>query len=157
MKSMVTPHMSKAIPTTLSLLLLTGMIVSLTSMTSVPDSIVGKWESADKEYTWEFFKGGESYFAKLITSNDALEPDGKTFKKDVKNSDQKLKNRSLQGIIFVFSLKYNDGAYTDGKIYAFSDGNLYDCKATVEGNKLYFRAYKGVSILGKTIEFNHVK
>jgi uncharacterized protein (DUF2147 family) len=139
------------------LLICIGMIASLTSMTTTADEIVGRWQSIDKDYTWEFFKSGDTYSAKLITSTDALEADGRTFKKDVNNPDVKLKDRSLQGIIFITGLKYDDGEYVDGTIYAFGGGSSYDCKATVEGNKLSLRAYKGISILGKTIEFDRMK
>jgi uncharacterized protein (DUF2147 family) len=157
MNSSITKSTKKVIATATSLLLITGIIIFLTGMTSATDSIIGKWESVDKEYTWEFSKSGETYIAKLITSKDALEADGKTFKKDLKNPDPKPKNRSLQGIIFITGLKYDDGTYIEGKIYAFGGGSFYDCKATVDGNKLYLRAYKGYSMFGKTIEFNRVK
>jgi len=157
MYSMITKSTRKAIITATPLLLFTGIMLFFTSMTSTPDRIIGKWESVDKEYTWEFLKSGETYIAKLITSKDALEADGKTFKKDIKNSDPKLRNRSLQGIIFITGLKYNDGTYIDGIIYAFGGGTFYDCKGTVNGNKLSLRVYKGISIMGKTIEFNRIK
>jgi uncharacterized protein (DUF2147 family) len=126
-------------------------------VTTDTDAIIGKWESVNKEFTWEFSKSEGTYNAKLITSKDALEEDGKTFKKDLKNPDPKLRNRSLQGIIFITGLKYVDGKYIDGKIYAFGGGGFYDCKATVDGHKLYFRAYKGISMLGKTFEFSRLK
>jgi len=157
MNTILTKNTRRAITTAMTLLLFSGIILSLTSMTPATDSIIGKWQSIDKEYTWEFFKTGETYNAKLIISNDALEADGKTFKKDLKNPDPKLRNRSLQGIIFITGLKYDDGVYIDGIIYAFGGGSFYDCKGTVEGNKLYLRPYKGISILGKTIEFNRMK
>jgi len=121
MNNIITKSTRKVIATTTSLIFFIGIILFLNNIKSATDadSIIGKWESVDKEYTWEFLKSGETYIAKLITSKDALEADGKTFKKDVNNPDLNLRNRNLQGIIFITGLKYNDGAYIDGKIYSW--------------------------------------
>lgn len=140
-----------------SMLVLSSLFLFLSSMTSAPDSIVGQWLSENKEFNWEFYKSGNTYSVKLITSKDALEADGKTFKKDTKNSDPKLRSRSLQGVTFITGLKFEDDEYIDGKVYSFHDGKYYSCYASVEGNKLSIRLYKGVSVLGKSFTFNRIK
>ena len=89
MNSILTKKLRKIITNTASVLLFTGIGIFLTSMkvTTDTDAIIGKWESVNKEFTWEFSKSEGTYNAKLITSKDALEEDGKTFKKDLKNPD----------------------------------------------------------------------
>jgi uncharacterized protein (DUF2147 family) len=157
MNNMTSKIKRKIIASIASLLLFTGSILFLTSMKSSTDSIVGKWESVDKDYIWEFSKSGETYIAKILYNKEALESDGKTYKKDVNNTDPSLRSRSLQGIIFITELKYDDGEYVDGKIYSFRDGGFYDCKATVDGDNLHLRAYQGISAFGKTLELTRVK
>lgn len=139
------------------MLLLTAAFVFLGAMAPSTDSLVGKWEAIDKGYIWEFSKSGDTYIATILYNKEALEADGKTYKKDVHNTDPKLQNRSIQGIIFITGLKYDDGTYVDGKIYSFLDGGFYDCKATVEGDELHLRAYQGIAAFGKTLELVRVK
>lgn len=140
-----------------SLFVLASLFLLLTSMTSAPDSIVGKWLSDDKDFNWEFYKSGNTYSVKVITSKDVLEADGKTFKKDINNPDPELRTRSLQGVTFITGLKFEDDEYTGGKVYSFRDGKTYDCYASVTGDKLSIRMYKGISVLGATFKFNRIK
>ncbi|MBO9702106.1 MAG: DUF2147 domain-containing protein [Sporocytophaga sp.] len=132
-------------------------LLMLTSMINPTDDIIGTWIEAKDDNKMEIFKSGNEYQAKLLFSKAALEADGKTFKKDIKNNDPKLRSRSLEGIVYITKLRFNKGAYVDGKMYDFTSGNFYDCKITVSGNKLNLRGFMGFEFLGKTIEFNRVK
>ena len=157
MNNIRTKNAKKVVATISLLLLVTVSALCLTGMTPASDSIIGKWEAVDKGYIWEFSKSGDTYIAKILYNKEALEADGKTYKKDVHNTDPTLQNRSIQGIIFITDLKYDDGTYVDGKIYSFLDGGFYDCKATVEGDQLHLRAYQGIAAFGKTLELIRVK
>ena len=114
--------MKKSIPAVFMLLL------SLASFTQqLPaDQITGVWQC--EEYKIEIFKVANTYSAKLLWSKEMFEADGKTSKKDVKNPNEKLRSRSVQGLTHITDLIYKDGEYVDGKLYSVQDGNTYSIK-----------------------------
>ena len=87
-----------------------------------------------------------------------FEADGKTPKKDVKNPNEKLRNRSIQGIVHISALIFKDGEYVDGKLYSVQDGNTYNLKAKLKSvNDLETRGYKGIPMIGKTFNWKRVR
>lgn len=121
-----------------------------------PDQIVGVWKCED--FTIKILKSENTYFGKLLWSKEMFEADGKTPKKDIKNPDGKLRNRSVQGITHITGLTYKDGAYEDGELYSIGDGNTYSFKAVLNDiNNLETRGYKGVPMFGKTYKFTRSK
>lgn len=121
-----------------------------------PDQIVGVWKCED--FTIEILKSENTYFGKLLWSKEMFEADGKTPKKDSKNPDGKLRNRSVQGITHITGLTYKDGEYEDGELYSIGDGNTYSFKAVLNDiNNLETRGYKGVPMFGKTYKFTRSK
>lgn len=134
------------------------MLISLTSFAQKisPDNIVGVWQCVD--YKIEIFRSEGSYSAKLLWSKDMFEADGKTPKKDVKNPNEKLRNRSIQGIVHISALIFKDGEYVDGKLYSVQDGNTYSLKAKLKSfNDLETRGYKGIPMIGKTFNWKRVR
>lgn len=134
------------------------LVVSMTSSAQkLPaDTIIGVWQCED--YKIDVFKSGNNYSAKLLWSKDMFEVDGKTPKKDSKNPDAKLKNRSVQGITHITELVFENGEYVDGKLYSIQDGNIYSLKGKLKtADELETRGYKGVPILGKTFKWKRVK
>lgn len=120
------------------------------------DLIVGVWQS--EEYKIEIFKSGETYSAKLLWSKDMFEADGKTSKKDDKNPDEKLRGRSRQGLTHIKGLTFKSGEFIDGKLYSVKDGNIYGFKGKlIDHNRLETRGYKGVPMMGKTVNWTRVK
>lgn len=121
-----------------------------------PDQITGVWQCED--YKIEVFKSGSSYSAKLLWSKDMFEADGKTAKKDVKNPDEKLRSRSVQGLTHITGLVYKEGEYVDGKLYSVQDGNTYSFKGKLKSpNELETRGYKGTPLLGKSYQWKRVQ
>ena len=54
-------------------------------------------------------------------------------------------------MVNAWNLKYaGDNKYEGGTVYAPDDGKTYSCKAKVNGDKLEFRGYMGISLLGRT-------
>lgn len=144
--------MKKAI---LAVTLLLVSVASFAQKTS-PDNIVGIWQCED--YKIEVFKSGGSYSAKLLWSKDMFEADGKTPKKDSKNPNEKLRDRSIQGIVHISALVFKDDEYVDGKLYSVQDGNTYSLKAKLKSiNELETRGYKGIPMIGKTFKWKRVK
>jgi len=144
--------MRKLIPAVFMLLL------SLASFAQQPpaDQITGVWQCDD--YKIEVFKSGNTYSAKLLWSKEMFEADGKTSKKDVKNPNEKLRGRSVQGLTHITDLAYKDGEYVDGKLYSVQDGNTYSFKGKLKGpNDLETRGYKGIPLVGKSFRWKRVQ
>ena len=119
------------------------------------DQITGIWKCDD--YKIEVFKAGNTYSAKLLWSKEMFEADGTTPKKDVKNPDEKLRIRSVQGLTHIAGLVYKDGQYVDGKLYSVEDGNTYGFKGELKGpNDLETRGYKGIPMVGKSYKWKRV-
>lgn len=143
--------MKKSIPAVFILLL------SLASFAQkLPaDQITGVWQCDD--YKIEVFKAGNTYSAKLLWSKEMFEADGKTSKKDVKNPNEKLRSRSVQGLTHITGLVYKDGEYVDGQLYSVQDGNTYSIKGKLKGaNDLETRGYKGIPLVGKSFKWKRV-
>ncbi|MCF6404470.1 DUF2147 domain-containing protein [Chitinophaga filiformis] len=120
------------------------------------DQITGVWQCDD--YRIEVFKAGDTYSAKLLWSKEMFEADGKTSKKDVKNPNEKLRSRSVQGLTHITDLTYKDGEYVDGKLYSVQDGNMYSFKGKLKGpDELETRGYKGIPLVGKSFRWKRVR
>lgn len=121
-----------------------------------PDQIVGVWECED--FKIEILKSQNTYVGKLLWSKKMFEADGKTPKRDSKNPDEKLKNRSIQGITHITGLTYKNGEYLDADLYSTEDGNTYSLKAVLKDvNNLETRGYKGLPMFGKTHIWTRLK
>jgi len=137
-----------------SILAVFAMLLSLASFAQKlpPDQIIGIWKCDD--YKIEVFKTGNTYSAKLLWSKEMFEADGKTPKKDLKNPDEKLRSRSIEGLTHISGLVYNDGEYLGGKLYSVEDGNTYSFKGKLKGtNELETRGYKGIPLVGKSFKW----
>lgn len=124
------------------------------------DKITGIWlsEDSDVKLKFEIYKSAGKYFGKLLWASTMFEADGKTPKKDPKNPDKNLRNRSRQNIVNVTDLTYEDGEYVGGKLYNPDDGRTYSLKATLKSvTQLEFRGYMGVSLFGKTRQFKRIQ
>lgn len=118
-----------------------------------PDEIIGVWESEDGNIKLEMFDAGETYAARVLYGKLLVEADGKTFKKDTKNPDPKLRSRSLERAVLVTNLKWDaaDGRWEDGSFYSGATGQTHSARATLVSGKLELRAYMGTAILGRTM------
>lgn len=140
--------------------LFTALVLLMAQVTSAQkiskDLIIVIWQS--EEYKIEIFKSGDTYSAKLLWSKDMFEADGKTSKKDDKNPDIKLRSRPRQGITHITGLKFKDGEFVGGELYSVNDGNTYGFKGKLtDVNSLETRGYKGLPIMGKTVNWTRVK
>ena len=115
------------------------------------NSVVGTWESDEKDVRMEYFQEGDHYNARLLWGNKIVQADGTTSKQDSKNPDESLRSRNIIGIVSLTGLTWNGKEYTDGKIYDPPSGKTYKCKAWLEGDKLHLRGFLGFSMMGKTV------
>jgi len=141
-----------------SILAVFALLLSLASFAQklAADKIIGVWQC--EEYKIEVFKAGNTYSAKLLWSKEMFEADGKTPKKDIKNPDEKLRSRSVQGLTHITDLVYKNDEYVDGKLYSVQDGNTYSLKGKLKGpNDLETRGYKGIPLVGKSFKWKRVQ
>jgi uncharacterized protein (DUF2147 family) len=121
-------------------------------------SVTGKWKTFDDE-TKE---------AKSIV--EITERDGKIYgkvieilnpaKKNIKctNCSGNDKDKPVLGLEILKGLSKDGKEYSDGKILDPSNGKLYKCIVSLDGNdKLKVRGYVGISAFGRTQNWVRVK
>ncbi|WP_158600374.1 DUF2147 domain-containing protein [Fibrisoma montanum] len=124
------------------------------------DKIIGVWEDVDSDLAlkFEFYKAGDKYFGKLLYASDMFEADGKTPKKDFKNPDKALQNRSRYGITNITNLTFDKGEYLNGTLYNPDEGRNYSVKVKLRNlNEMDYRAYMGIALLGRSMTFKRVQ
>jgi uncharacterized protein (DUF2147 family) len=114
------------------------------------DKIIGTWLNQEKDGKIEIYKNGDKYFGKIVWGKELFEPDGKTSRTDIKNSDPSLRSRKLYNLVILTNFKYDDGEWNGGKIYDPKSGKTYSCIMKFDGDKLQIKGYIGVSLLGRT-------
>ena len=115
-----------------------------------PDGVKGVWMNEAKDVKVEIYKSGDKYYGKVVWGKDMYEADGKTLKKDSKNSDASLRNRTVLNMVILSGYTYDDGDWTGGKIYDPKSGKTYDSKMKIKGGNLEIKGYVGSPMFGKT-------
>lgn len=101
-----------------------------------------------KEAIAEIFEKDGKYYAYGIINSDG------TYSQDVNNRDDKLKGRSLRGVVFMWGLEKDGDEWDNGKIYNTSNGKTYSASAKLEGDTLKVKAT--VWGIGKTLTWKKV-
>ena len=79
-------------------------------------------------------------------------------KTDAKNPEARLKSRPILGLEILKDFVFDDGKWTDGKIYDPKSGKTYSCNMTMKGNDvLNMRGYIGISLIGRSETWKRVK
>ena len=121
----------------------------------LPDDILGRWWSPDKDGQIEFYKSGGKYFGRLIWSIDDKVGNPKL---DANNPVVSMRSRRVVGMEVFKNLEYKDGKYDLGTVYDARSGYSYSCSLWLEGKDvLKVRGYLGFSMLGKTTSMTRVK
>ena len=121
-----------------------------------PDMVKGVWLNDAKDARVEIYKTGDKYFGKIVWAQNMYEADGKTLKKDNKNSNDQLKNRTILNMVILSGFTYNDGEWTGGEIYDPKSGKTYSSKMKIKGTTLEVRGYVGSPMFGKTRTWTRV-
>jgi len=132
-----------------ALIFLVFAALQVRSQTDAADRITGIWLTEQKDGRIQISRTGNTYTGKLIWGNSVLDKDGKP-KHDVNNPDPKLRQRTLQGMVMLTGLEYEDGKWQSGKIYNGLTGKSYSVVVTIKGNMLELRGYIGLPLFGKT-------
>lgn len=140
----------------ISLLLLITAI-SFTGFAQNKDAIVGTWVNATGEAHVNIYKKGEKYFGKIDWLKAPKDEKGKP-KTDYKNPDESLRSRPILGMEMLKDFIYEDGKWTDGKIYDPKSGKTYSCNMNIKDNgQLNMRGYIGISLIGRSETWKRVK
>lgn len=134
-----------------------GVLLTASAQSAAPQ-IAGIWEAENGQMKIEMFEAGSGYAGRLLWGQRAVEADGRTFKRDVHNPDPSLRNRSLQGITILRSLKWNagEGRWEGGQLYDGTSGRTVSARLTPANGRLEMRAYMGSPLLGRTIRFHRI-
>lgn len=100
------------------------------------DAIVGTWLIESGEAKVSIYKNGEKYYGKIVWLKEPNDKNGNP-KKDSRNQDEKLKDRTLDSIILIRDLIYNSETkvWHQGKIYKPGLGQEVDCIVTFVDNQ----------------------
>jgi uncharacterized protein (DUF2147 family) len=112
------------------------------------EAILGEWCTQKEENRppgrVKFVRAGDGTFTGILTWS--AEP-----RNDVHNKNPRLRDRPLVGIVLMWHLRYDDGAYTDGYVYNPEDGGTYRVNAEVlSPESLKIRGYLGISLFGQS-------
>ncbi len=140
----------------LKLILLSAFFISI--LTANAQSVVGKWKTFDDETKEaksivEITERGGKIYGKVI---EILNPAKKDIK--CKNCSGADKDKPVLGLEILKGLSKDGKEYSDGKILDPSNGKLYKCTVSLDGNdKLKVRGYVGISAFGRTQVWTRVK
>ena len=123
--------------------------------TTAGDAILGIWKAEEKTLTIEVYRRGDEYQAKIISFTDHHSDVPSAERTDEHNPDETLRSRKLVGLAVLSGLHYSqaDNEWTDGHIYDVGSGSSYKASASLSDGTLSVRAFKGISLLGKTLHF----
>lgn len=126
------------------------------------DAIVGTWATEDRDgnrdSVVEISKLGQHYVGTVVWVKYDVYPEndpkgwvGKPVV-DRENPDPALRTRPILGIQLVNGLRFEDGEWVGGEIYAPRQGETYTAKAWLEdADTLKIRGYIGTPFLGRTV------
>lgn len=138
-------------------MLLLFTAISLTGFAQKKDAILGQWVNSSGEAHINVSKKGEKYYGKIVWLKAEKDEKG-VVKTDLKNPDESLRSKPILGMEILRDFVYEDGKYTDGKIYDPKSGKTYSCNMTLKDNgDLNMRGYVGISLLGRTEIWKRVK
>src|SRR6478735_8401252 len=119
------------------------LFITISSFAQNAGAIVGVWLNQEKDAKIEIYKSGEKYYGKLIWGKNIFEADGKTSKKDSKNTDANQRSRNLLNLVLLKDFVYDedDKEWTDGTIYDPKNGKTYSCVMSIENSSLKITGY----------------
>lgn len=122
----------------------------------VADRIIGEWINEDKDTRIEIYKNGDEYFGKLVWAEDLFEADGKTSRKDLRNTDEKLRSRNLHNVNLLHNFIFDEDLWDDGKMYDPKSGKTYSCLIRLRKEQMEVRSYVGIPLLGRSTYWDRV-
>lgn len=132
-------------------------VISISGIAQNKDAVIGKWMNSTGEAHIDIYKKGEKYFGKIVWLKESKGEQG-IVKTDLKNPVESLRSKPILGLEILKGFVYEDGKWTDGKIYDPKSGKTYSCNMTLKSNSdLNIRGYIGISLIGRTDVWKKVK
>lgn len=104
----------------------TMIVASLLGAAPPAQSVVGQWQTETRHGIVAIERCGTSLCGRLVTSDGIRADPGL---KDLNNKDEKLRGRTLKGVLMLQGFAWSDGAWDGGTIYNAEDGKI--CKARI--------------------------
>ncbi|CAM4231102.1 hypothetical protein SAMN06265348_107196 [Pedobacter westerhofensis] len=138
-------------------MLLLFTAISFTGFAQNKDAILGQWINSTGEAHVEIFKKGVKYYGKIVWLKTEKDEKG-IVKTDLKNPDARLRSKPILGMEILKDFVYDDGKWTEGKIYDPKSGKTYSCNMNIKDNEeLNMRGYVGISLIGRSEVWKRVK
>lgn len=127
------------------------------------DRILGTYymktpDTGDESKVQIYKTSSGTYCGKVVWVKNPNNSDG-TPRRDEKNPDPKLRNRTADNLLVMKNLKYDDGEWVNGDLYNPNEGKWFKIKVNSIDSKgdLDVRYYKGITLLGKSDTWKRVK
>lgn len=133
------------------------MAFAVTGFSQNKDAVLGKWINSTGEAHIDMTKRGEKYYGKIVWLKEPKDEKG-NIKTDYQNPNTSLRSKPIIGLEIIKGFVYEDGKWTDGKIYDPKSGKTYSCNMNLKSNgDLNMRGYIGISLIGRTEVWKRVK
>ena len=131
-------------------------LISFAGLAQNKDAVIGKWINSTGEAHVDITKRGEKYFGKIVWLKEPKDEKG-NIKTDLKNPEASLRSKPILGLEILKNFIFEDGKWTDGKIYDPKSGKTYSCNMTMKGRDiLNMRGYVGISLIGRSETWKRV-
>lgn len=124
------------------------------------NAITGNWFTENNEAKINIYKAKDGkYYGSIIWLKEPIDKNGVP-KKDIKNKNENLQNRSLIGIIILNGLQYNsqEKVWDRGRVYKPEYGHDADCIVYyIDDQTIKVKGYMGVKWLSETQVWKRVK
>ena len=114
--------------------LLSFILISVYALAQ--NNIEGVWKSDKGDYMIKISSMGQEYQARIVWMENEKDANGQ-LKLDEKNPEEKFRKLPIKGSKIITNLEYKSGSnWQNGKLYIPDEGKIYDCDASISGNKL---------------------
>jgi uncharacterized protein (DUF2147 family) len=132
-------------------------VFSCSAWAQKADAILGSWANSNGQDHILIYKRGDKFFGKLDWIKFPNDENGKP-KTDKNNPDPALRSRPDLGLELLKDFTFDgDNVYSGGTVYDPKNGKTYNCKMTLEGDKLTIRGFIGISLFGRSVTWTRVK
>ena len=124
-----------------------------------PDEVLGQWTDEGKTVIIELYRVGRQYSGRIVWTRDSVDRRTGLPRRDIMNSDPKLRHRKVVGSNMVSGFEYCGDLYFDkGRVYDVNTGYTYSGNCTVVNHStLAVRGYILFTIFGRTEILTRVK
>jgi uncharacterized protein (DUF2147 family) len=128
------------------------------------DTIIGYWLTIDettkepKSQIQIYKESDETFSGRIIWLQKPLKNDAPVC--DEHNPDAALRSRRILDLLILKGFRFNGELWEDGTIYDPQSGKTYRCKMWFEDglpNVLSVRGYIGISLLGRSVQWQREK